>query len=183
MDRATILLPFVGIIVGLGLADLLLSFHRTVRARRRWHWLPAFWSGLTFLTALMYWWVFSEIVVLPAFGSFVPFAVHLGSPVLLFLLCAAALPDGADDEADLRTYYFGNHRYFFGLFAALCVHGALDYGFNYGSWGQPVPWVTLALGALVGTLAATSRPAVHTVVSGVVAALFAFLVASYTYTI
>ncbi|WP_420455732.1 hypothetical protein [Rubrivirga sp.] len=182
MDRATVLLPFVGIIVGLGLADLLLSLHRTVRARRRWHWLPAFWTGLTFLLVLMYWWVFSEIVTSPVLGSFGRFAFHLGSPVLLFLLCAAALPDDVGDGEDLRTYYFANHRYFFGLMAASGVHGALDYGFNYGSWGYPVPWIALVVAGLATTLAMTRRPAVHVVVSGLIAALLVFLIGSFTRT-
>lgn len=176
MNRLDFLLPFVGIIIGLGVADLLLSVHRTVRAGKRWSMLPAVWAALTFFFVLMYWWVLAEIITDENIGTFFGFAFHLGSPVLLFLTCAAALPDSGDDQP-LADYYVENRRYFFGLLTAYFVHAALDYGFNYGSWGQVPPWIALALAVLAGSLALTGRRAVHVAVTGLItAALLATLV-------
>lgn len=171
MNRADFLIPFVGIIVGLGVADLLLSVHRAIRAGVRWHPLPAAWATIAFMYVLMYWFVLGEIIQGRALTTFFGFAFHLGTPILLFLLCAAALPDRADPDEPLVDYYFGNRRYFFGLLAAHLVHGALDYGFGYGEWDRLPPWLSLGLALPVGALAFTDRRAVHAVVTVAVAAL------------
>lgn len=184
MDRVAFLLPFVGIIVGLGVADLLLSVHRAVRSGRRWHWLPATWTVVTFFLALLYWWVFSEIVQSDAIGTFGGFSFHLLSPVLLFLTCAAALPD-AEGEEPLLDYYLGNRRYFFGLLAAYLLHAALDYIFGYGSGWDPFgglspPWIALGLAALAAVLAATGKRSVHAVCTGLVLASLLLTVGRFT---
>ena len=164
MDRLTVLFPFVGILVGLGVADLVFSVHRSIRAGRRWHGLPAAWVGFTFLFVVLYWWIFSEIGRAEVLGDFFRFAFHLLTPLLLVLTCAAALPDG-DGERDLLAYYLRNRRYFFGLFTLLFVHMSLDYGFNYGSWGRPQPWLGLAFGVGTTSLAVVGRQRYHTAVT------------------
>ncbi|MDT0630894.1 hypothetical protein [Rubrivirga litoralis] len=112
MDRLTVLFPFVGILVGLGLADLVFSVHRSIRAGRRWHGLPAAWVAFTFLFVVLYWWIFTEIGGYDTFRSLWRFAFHLVTPLLLVLVCAAALPDADANEPDLLAYYVGNRRYF-----------------------------------------------------------------------
>ncbi len=61
MDQLFVLFPFVGILVGLGLADLVFSVHRAIRAKKRWDVLPAVWVAFTFIVVLAYWWVFAEV--------------------------------------------------------------------------------------------------------------------------
>lgn len=180
MSRPDFLLPFVGIIVGLGVADLLLSVHRSIRRGRRWHWLPASWAALTFVCVLMYWWVLAEVIVDEEIGTFFGFAFHLGSPILLFLACAAVLPDDPTDDRPLLDYYFDNRRYFFGLLAAYFVHIALDYGFNYATWSQPPPWFCLGLAALVLPLAFSDKRGVHVALTGLFGAYIGVLLLMYT---
>ena len=177
MDRLSVLFPFVGIVVGLGVADLVFSVHRTIRARSRWHPLPAAWVVFTFLYVVLYWWIFADIAGEGAFGTLLVFTFHLVTPVLLVLICAAALPDGGG-ERDLLAYYLGNRLHFFGLYALLFVHGALDYGFSYGTWARPQPWLLLTFGAATAGLAVTGRLAVHAVVTAVL--LAGFVVAAAT---
>ncbi len=92
------------------------------------------------------------------------------SPLLLILVCAAALPDAGDDR-DLRTYYAETHRYFFGLFALYFLHAALDYGFNYGTWQRGIPWTILLFSAATALLAATPDRRVHLAVTGLLVTL------------
>ena len=169
MDRFAVLSPFVGVLVGLGVADLVFSVHRTVRAGRRWHWVPAVWVASVFLVALAYWWVFSEIGRSAALGQLPRFVFHLVSPLLLVLTCAAALPDDGDDR-DLWPYYLANHRYFFALYAAFLFHATLDYGFNYGSWSRATPWFTLGLSTAAASLAVVEHEGYHKVMSAVLLA-------------
>ena len=171
MDRFAVLSPFVGVLVGLGVADLVFSVHRTVRAGRRWHWVPAVWVASVFLMALAYWWVFSEIGRSAALGQLPRFVFHLVSPLLLVLTCAAALPDDGADR-DLWPYYLANRRYFFGLLAAYLLHTALDHGFNYGSWDRAIPWFTLGLAMAVVSLAVVERPGYHKAMAAVLLAAF-----------
>ena len=178
MDRLAVLFPFVGILVGLGLADLVFSVHRSIRARRRWHWLPAVWVGFTFVFVVLYWWIFTEIGRSPAFSVPLRFAFHLITPVLLVLLCASALPDG-DGDGDLLSYYLRNRRHYFGVFAALCVHSALDFGFNYGTWGHSTPWINLATAAILLSLAVVGRLAYHAVMTVVLIGLLSVFTVGY----
>ena len=178
MDRIAVLFPFVGIVVGLGLADLVFSVHRSVRAGRRWHWLPATWVAFMLLLIVVYWWIFAEVGRADALGSVPRFAFHLLTPLLLVLACAAALPDGGRGEPDLLAYYLRNRRYFFGLLALLFAHMTLDYGLNYGSWGRPQPWVGLGFAAAMASLAVVGRPSYHRALTvALIVAMFAFIVA------
>lgn len=178
MDRIAVLFPFVGIVVGLGLADLVFSVHRSIRAGRRWHWLPAVWACFTFVFVVLYWWIFTEIGDSPAFTVPLRFAFHLITPVLLVLLCAAALPDG-DGDPDLLDYYLSNRRYYFGVFALLCVHSALDFGFNYGTWHHSTPWINLVTAAMMLSLAVAGRLAYHAVMTALLIGLLGFFTVGY----
>ncbi|MDT7856537.1 hypothetical protein RQM47_07790 [Rubrivirga sp. S365] len=180
MDRLTVLFPFVGILVGLGLADLVFSVHRSVRAGRQWHALPAAWVVITFLFVVLYWWIFTEIGGYDTFRSLWRFAFHLVTPLLLVLVCAAALPDGDADEPDLLAYYVRNRRYVFGLWTLLFVHIALDYGFNYGSWERAPPWVMLASALATASLAVTANKAYHAAVTAGLLAALALLITGYS---
>ena len=181
VDRLTVLFPFVGILVGLGLADLVFSVHRSIRAGAAVALAPsAAWAGFTFLFVVLYWWIFTEIGGYEAFRVLWRFAFHLGTPVLLVLACAAAFPDGDRGEPDLLVYYLRNRRYFFGLWTLLFVHVALDYGFNYGSWERLPPWATLACAAGTASLAIVGRIGFHAVVTGTLIGLLSLMAAAYT---
>lgn len=114
------ILPLISVIVGLAVADLAVSLHRLLRARRRvrWDWLPLATALLAALALLEVWWIFyasQEADFFTTLGGFLPLAAQL---VLLFLLNAAALPDAVPTEGvDLRAFYDANGSYFWTLYA------------------------------------------------------------------
>jgi len=114
------LLPFVSILIGLSVADLALSLHRLLRARRRvrWDWLPLASAVLVLLLILQFWWSFSIIGRIEVWSSYSAFLLVTASLMSIFLLASAALPDEVQSEGiDLRLYYEENRTYFWTLFA------------------------------------------------------------------
>ena len=117
-------LPLVSVLAGLALADVAVSLHRLLRARRRVRWdaLPLACAVLAALAVLNLWWGLFNSQETPFYqtlGGFLPLAALL---VVLFLLNAAALPDAVPDEGmDLRAFYDANGPYFWSLYAVVVV--------------------------------------------------------------
>lgn len=107
------------IVIGLGLADILTSFHRLVRNHRlvKWDWAVLAATVYTILTIVWIWWsLFRPGQEQFSVGAFVFQLVEL---VLLFLLASAALPDEVPAGGlDLRRYYDQNGPYFWSLYSA-----------------------------------------------------------------
>ena len=115
-DRALI---FAGIIVGLAVADQLLSLHRLLKRRRAIIWDPLLLglAALVMLTLVQVWWSMAGArSTALTIGEFLPMLFGL---TLLFLLAAASLPDESDasaDTFDLRKYYDEHQRYLWTLY-------------------------------------------------------------------
>ena len=95
----------VSIIIGLGIADLLVNFHRLIHARKRVEWdaLPLVWATIALLWLFNYWWAVgagldgsrnARVV-----GHYVLLAVL---PILLFLLSASVLPRAIPESGRLN---------------------------------------------------------------------------------
>ena len=104
MDITEYWATLVSIIVGLGVADLLVNFHRLIHDRKRVRWdpLPLLWALVTLLLLFNFWWAVAmnldgsrEARVV---GQFVLLAI---SPILLFLMCASVLPRAVPVEGKL----------------------------------------------------------------------------------
>ena len=102
---------FISIIIGLAVADLLISFHRLIRvdARVKWYWLVPAIAVYMLLVIVNFWWGtywwFSHIRLL-SMGEFLP---TLLSAIALFLLAASVLPDEVTTDAlDLKAWYIRN---------------------------------------------------------------------------
>lgn len=124
MSAFDYLLSFVSILIGLAVADLALSLHRILRARRciRWDWLPLAASVLVLLLILQFWWSFYLIGRTEIWSSYGAFLVLTASLISMFLLASAALPDEVPREGmSLRVYYEENRAYFWMLFALFIV--------------------------------------------------------------
>lgn len=112
-------LIFAGIIVGLAVADQLVSLHRLLMRRNdvRWDPLLLWLSAIVMVTQVQVWWtVAGGQSVAMTIADFLPAMFGL---VILFLLAAASLPDGADADdggVDLRLYYARHQRYVWTLF-------------------------------------------------------------------
>jgi hypothetical protein len=121
MDITEYWATLVSIIIGLGVADLLVNFHRLIHDRKRVHWdpLPLLWAGITLLLLFNHWWAVAmnldgsrDATVV---GEFVLLAI---SPILLFLLCASVLPRSvpAQGHLDMRTEWTETRRVFLFIF-------------------------------------------------------------------
>jgi hypothetical protein len=114
-------LVFASIIVGLAVADQLVSLHRLLRPRHqvRWDWAAPIVALLVLLTQVQTWWSLAQQRGTMTIGGFLPVLVLL---ILLFLLASATLPDEVpEDGIDLRTYYQDNCPYIWSLFAAVVL--------------------------------------------------------------
>ena len=131
---------FVSIIMGLGLADLLMNFHRLLHERKRVDWdaLPLVWAAITFLWIINYWWaVAANFDRWQDTSVVLEYAFRATAPINLFLLAASLLPRAmpAEGRLDMRAEW----RKARGLFLVLAViHHSL-------AWIN----VTLVSGALV----------------------------------
>lgn len=121
MDITEYWATLVSIIVGLGVADLLVNFHRLIHDRKRilWDPLPLLWGLATLLLLFNFWWAVAmnldgsqEATVV---GEFVLLAI---SPILLFLMCASVLPRAvpAEGKLDMRAEWAEGRRVFLFIF-------------------------------------------------------------------
>ena len=176
-------LPLVSVLVGLALADLAVSLHRLLRARRhvQWDWLPLATAALAALTSFHLWWAFynsQDDTFYQTLGGSLPFAAQL---VVLFLVNAAALPDEVPDGGlDLRAFYDANAPYFWSLYAGLVflliAHSAGAYAVGHVPGGiraaAGVALGALPLIALCVALARFRQRVFHAVAVGAVLLLF-----------
>jgi hypothetical protein len=189
MSQLEYLIALVSIIVGLGLTDLARSLRELVRPGRtvRWHWLPLTWAAIAFLVIVQIWWQSFRFLQKEALAHAAVFTPVLLGFLLLYLICAFALPDpertrvGADESSgatagrvdlDLEAFYFStsHRRWFFGAFIGLVVTTQL---FNLAAWAAQSnqlveaaslvqsAGVNLVLASLLGGLVATDRRWVH----------------------
>lgn len=173
MSVSDFLLAFVGIIVGLGVTDLLTSLHKLLRARGRvkWHWATPTLAALMLLVTLAVW--FRSFHVFGAIRSetiadFLPAFVVL---VFCFLMMAAALPDDVPDGGiDLKQYYISSRSHLWSLMSATLGGFTLLYFVRHWSMGL-VPllaftWPNLMSFALAVVAAFSERMWVHCIAIG-----------------
>lgn len=160
MSITEFLLAFVGIIIGLGVADLLTSLHMMLRAGKRvkWHWATPTLAALMLLVTLVVWWrsfnALGEIRSV-SIADFLPIFLVL---VLSFLMVAAALPDEIPESGiDLRQFYSSSRVHLWSLMSATLGGFILLYSIRNWSIGlAPLlsiawpPLISLAL-AIVAT--------------------------------
>ncbi|HEX2593572.1 MAG TPA: hypothetical protein VHL34_18880 [Rhizomicrobium sp.] len=121
---------YLGIIVGLALANILTSLHKLIEAgkRVRWSWMApgtAAYAATHTVNEFWFTWVYHQND--PGQTVFTWYANALAF-ALLFLMCAAALPDdAADGDVDLERFYIDNRKRFWGFSAAL-------HALNLASW-------------------------------------------------
>lgn len=127
MDHSAYVRVLLSVWVGLGLGQLVQALHRLARFKGRvdWDWIPVTWAALAFLMFIQTWWAYFVILQSPLWGNLFAFLLPLSVFVILYLICASALPDVSKTaegaEVDLRSFYFAQHRYFFSLWAVVLV--------------------------------------------------------------
>lgn len=173
MSIADFVLGFVAIIIGLGVADLLVSLHHLLRAGRRvkWHWATPTLALLMLMVTLVLWWwsfVWFSNVQSQTIAAFLPkFAVLVAA----FLMMAAALPDQIPETGiDLRQYYVSTRIHLWSLMSVtLCGIILVYLGENWSvgiSAMLAALWPPTISFALAVTAIFTSRMWVHTIAIG-----------------
>jgi len=119
---------YLGIIVGLALANILSSLHKLIEAgpRVRWSWMaPASAAYAATHTINEFWftWIHQhDAAIRESAGNLTIFTWYPRAIAfaLLYLMCAASLPDDAGEgNVDLERYYIDNRKRFWGFSAAL----------------------------------------------------------------
>lgn len=112
---------FISIIVGLAVADLLLSLHRLLRRRSEitWYWIPPALAVFMLLLSLNFWWGSYSWVTSLRTISVLEFSPVLLQVVVLFLFVASVLPDEVPAGLNLQQWYFQNSAYIWTLGAIL----------------------------------------------------------------
>lgn len=124
MPKYDIIITLFTIVYGLMLTDLFLSFHKLIRYRKtvKWHWLPLLAAWYLFLIILKNWWDLSSFQNSADSMNIYFFIAYGHLLFLLFLLVSTALPDVIEKNCiELKSYYFKNHRYFWGLMSSVVV--------------------------------------------------------------
>ena len=176
MHPFSLILPLVSVFVGLAVTDVAKSLHALLRARRRVRWdaLPLMSSFIAVLTTYNLWWRLlgtADPAPFLTLGGFLPLAAQL---LVLYLLCAAVLPDAVpDDGLDLRTFYDGNGPYVWTLFALHIALLIVTRGFLFPTESVEAARVVangIALAVAIG-LAVVRKRRVHGVALAVMCSL------------
>jgi hypothetical protein len=112
-------LGLVSILVGLALADVAASLHRLLRQARlvTWDGRVVLCIVLVIITITGMWFEVWSIRSVKAVLSY-PFYLSLFLEfMVLFLVCAACLPDEPEESCDLNAFYEKNRTYLWSLFA------------------------------------------------------------------
>ncbi len=115
------LLLFAVIILGLAIGDLAVSTQRLLAAGKlvKWDWLAPLAGLAAFMMTVTQWWNWFGDERIAGGVTFPMFLEALVTAMLLFLLCATALPDDFGEEpVDLRQYYTSISRRYWLLFLA-----------------------------------------------------------------
>lgn len=117
MDSELLLL-FFSILAGLGLADLITSLHRLLRARKlvKWHWIPLIHAFAAFQGMINLWYTIGFDLKSPLVATNLGFFFWLIPVILILLIMLAVLPDHQPtDSLDLYAWYIEHKRYYFTL--------------------------------------------------------------------
>ena len=144
-------LGLVSILVGLALGDVAASLHRLLRQARRVRWdgRVVLCVVLVIITITGMWFQVWAIRGVKAVLSY-PFYLSLFLEfMVLFLVCAACLPDEPDESCDLGAFYEGNRPYLWSLFALFQTSFFLHWIY-FAGLHMSNHWPKLLLGAVVG---------------------------------
>ena len=155
MDIREHSITLVSVIVGLGLTELLANLNALIRARDgvRWHALPLAWAAVSLILVVNLWWgIFLGAIGIATPSNAGAFLLYLVVPVLLYLVCSAALPEARGTAAvDLRASYYESSGYFSTLLCAYVAATLLQAYLARGSVGW-TPLATVMRFGILGVL-------------------------------
>jgi hypothetical protein len=132
MDQFEYVMVLVSIIIGLGIAHILLGvggiFDRISGRGERLELsiAHAFWLGFCFMWMVMFWWWeyrFSSRVSEWTMGLYLFLVVYA---VILFLMAVVLVPRSWDGVTSLRSYFLRQRVWFYGLIILMIVTDQID---------------------------------------------------------
>lgn len=119
MSEFEYLAVLVALVLGLGIAHLLLGVGRMInfRDQRRPDAVHLIWSAAVFWTLVLNWWLFFESQEVSVW-SFDYYMIVVVWAVLFFLLAVLLFPPDLEGDADYREVFERNRTWFMGLFAS-----------------------------------------------------------------
>ena len=164
MDEFSYLSVLIAVILGLAITQILQGFRGLLHSRDhvRIYWPSLAWAGLVLLIAVQSWWAMFGLRARHDW-SFLAFAVVLLENTCIYMLAALVLPDFAEERrADLRSTYFKQAPWFYGLMAAALVFSMLkDYVvFNSFPQGWNLGFHIFSIGGAV-VMAVTRHEGFH----------------------
>ena len=144
----------ITILVGLALADVCVSLHKLLRQGRSVRWDGRVILSVAFVITVItgMWfsvWSIRTLGVVLRYPFYLTLFLEF---MMLFLVCAACLPDDATENRDLKVFYDGNRRYLWGLFALFQTSFLLHWIYFSVDARRPGPmhrWSLLVAGAMV----------------------------------
>lgn len=157
------ILTVLSMVLGLGVARLLLGLVTVFRARHasRVDWLPLCWAAVLFAVMLEYWWAINRLPLMMTSFSFLDFVYLVVTTMMLFLAAALLLPSRAEDEqASLQTFFEQEGRYGLVPLAGFLILGFVANAVYFRSsplsiWGLlDIPMIAIPVAAFL----ASTRP-------------------------
>ena len=175
MDEFSYLSVLVSIILGLGITRLLTGCGQLIedRDRGRTYWPSLLWAVVLLVIHVQTWWSMFGMRSHEGW-TFLAFLVVLLQPIALYLLAALVLPTLAPGEpVDLRSHYYRQARWFFGLLIVLLVVSLVKDLIVSGALPAPVNVAFhLVFMALAAAVAVTAQPRYHEAVATLTPVLF-----------
>lgn len=140
-------LALSAVVIGLGLADLLTSFHKLLRAGRtvKWDWLALAYAAYMLFGLLIFWWWQFNYPAPKTTLTIVEYLPNFLFLALAFLMVASALPDQVPAEGiDLKQYYSDTVVLRWGLLALSLTGNLVAFMWTSVSAGRPA-WFGFSL--------------------------------------
>lgn len=182
MDIREHSLALISVVIGLGLTSLLAGFNRLMRRRGelRWNALPLVWAVIALLLVNNYWWglYLGQVAAMIA-PNVETYLLGLTVPILLYLICAAALPDVHALHVrggDLLAGYLAESRYFFILIILYIIVTALGTVAHVGAFQMNEHmWMRLVIVGVCAPLPWSRKLPLHWFAAIVVLAIMAYV--------
>jgi hypothetical protein len=176
MNPFEFVMVLVSIIVGLGVAELLVGIARILRGELKPYWVHAIWVFTLLVMQLQYCWSLFDLEATSEW-VFLDLVRLLTPPITLFLASSLLFPSRTE-RIDLVEYYFAKRKPIFGLlFCVMSFYWVLNYSVSLLSALQ------FAGVAMAATLFTTDRRPIHAVLTLVYAISTLLFVASFSYTL
>ncbi len=120
MDAFEYISILTSIIIGLGMAQLLLGVSRLIQhpKKAKPYWVHVFWVLTMFVYSVFWWWWEFNLNVIEVW-TFGAYMLVIFYAFLVFLMCALLSPVNLSDYEGFEEYYYAKRAWIFGVFLVM----------------------------------------------------------------